>query len=53
MKKINLHEQDSEGFFIYATNYTSIKNRANLLHLESIIKINRIPSWIRWLFNAL
>ena len=47
-------EQDKDGLYIHASNYQQVKDKMrSFFHHDQIEKLNKIPKWIRKIFNAL
>ena len=50
----NLLEQDKDGLYIHASNYQQVKDKmGSFFHHDRIEKLDKIPKWIRKIFNAL
>lgn len=52
--KINMLEKDEYGLYINSINYQECRN--SVISFEIMYykqKLNKIPRWIRWIFNAL
>ena len=49
----NLNKRDKYGLYIYASNYQEVRDRivaTEKNHAQE--KLNKIPKWIRQIFNA-
>jgi len=53
-KGLNLNEKDKYGLYIHAENYQQVRDEIDGMHKYLIQKkLNRIPKWIRIMFNAI
>ena len=54
IKEKGLLEKDKDGLYIHASNYQEVKDKmGSFFHHDRIEKLDKIPKWIRKIFNAL